>query len=69
MIKWKLNEVMAEKRMQNRRLAELMGIHENSVYRLRAVDRMPRLSEETLYKLCINLKCTPNDLMEVLEGS
>lgn len=63
MIHWKLNEVMASRRMQNRRLAELIGIHENSVYRLRATDRMPRLKEETLEGLCVHLDCQPGDLL------
>lgn len=68
MICWKLNEVMASRRMQNRRLAELMGIHENSIYRLRATDRMPRLKQETLNGLCMHLSCQPGDLMEWVDG-
>jgi putative transcriptional regulator len=64
MIHWKLNEIMAKQRIQNRRLAELIGVHENSIYRLRAVDRMPRLTEVTLEGLCLHLQCQPGDLLE-----
>jgi putative transcriptional regulator len=45
-------------------LAEFIGIHENSVYRLRKEDKMPRLNHDTLDKICEFLNCQPGDLLE-----
>lgn len=43
-IRWKLNEVMARRRVRNKDLANALDITENSVYRLRKADDMPRLT-------------------------
>ncbi|MEI2582581.1 helix-turn-helix domain-containing protein [Scytonema sp. PRP1] len=64
MIRWKLNEVMARKRVRNKDLAEALGITENSVYRLRKVDQMPRLTPERLNGICKVLNCQPGELLE-----
>jgi putative transcriptional regulator len=63
-IRWKLNEVMARKRVRNKNLAEALGITENSVYRLRKVDEMPRLTPERLNGICKALDCQPGELLE-----
>lgn len=63
-IRWKLNEVMARKRVRNKDLAEALGITENSVYRLRKVDEMPRLAPERLNGICKALNCQPGELLE-----
>ncbi|HEY9620846.1 MAG TPA: helix-turn-helix transcriptional regulator [Crinalium sp.] len=63
-IRWKLNEVMARNRVRNKDLAEALDITENSVYRLRKVDEMPRLAPERLNGICAALKCQPGDLLE-----
>ncbi|MBD2560252.1 MAG: helix-turn-helix transcriptional regulator [Nostoc sp.] len=63
-IRWKLNEVMARKRVRNKDLAEVLGITENSVYRLRKVDEMPRLTPERLNGICRALNCQPGELLE-----
>lgn len=63
-IKWRLNEVMAAKRIKNRELAEAIGIHENSVYRLRKEDKMPRLNHDTLNNICSYLNVQPGELLE-----
>ncbi|MBN3927524.1 helix-turn-helix transcriptional regulator [Nostoc sp. NMS4] len=65
-IRWKLNEVMARKRVRNKDLAEALGITENSVYRLRKVDEMPRLAPERLNGICKALDCQPGELLEYL---
>lgn len=52
------------RRMRNKDLAEILGITENSVYRLRKADEMPRLSPERLEGLCEALACQPGDLLE-----
>lgn len=65
-IRWKLNEVMARKRMRSKDLAEAIGISETSMYRLRKTDEMPRLTPQRLEDICIQLECQPGDLL-VLE--
>lgn len=64
MIRWKLNEVLAAKRVTGRSLAEHLGVHENSVSRLRRAKKMPRLEHDTLDKICIFLDCQVGDLLE-----
>lgn len=63
MIAWRLNEIMAKKRIRNKDLAAALGIDENSVHRLRRTDEMPRLTGERLNGLCIALECQPGDLI------
>lgn len=63
-IRWKLNEVMARGRVRNKDLAEALGITENSVYRLRKSDEMPRLTPDRLNGICESLRCQPGDLLE-----
>ncbi|MBR8834615.1 MAG: helix-turn-helix domain-containing protein [Stigonema ocellatum SAG 48.90 = DSM 106950] len=63
-IRWKLNELMARNRIRNKDLAEALDITENSVYRLRKVDEMPRLGPERLNGICAVLKCQPGELLE-----
>lgn len=63
-IRWKLNEVMARKRIRNKDLAKALGITETSIYRLRKTDEMPRLSPERLNGLCAALRCQPGELLE-----
>jgi putative transcriptional regulator len=63
-IHWKLNEIMARKRIRNKDLAKALSITENSVYRLRKTDRMPRLSPERLNGICTFLGCQPGELLE-----
>ena len=62
-IYWKLNELMARKRIRNKDLAQALGISENSVYRLRRTDEMPRLTPERLNGLCTYLECQPGELL------
>lgn len=68
-IRWKLNEVLSKQRKTSRELADFIGIHENSVYRLRKEDKMPRLNHDTLDKICEFLECQPGDLLERVEES
>ncbi|MFN6460824.1 MAG: helix-turn-helix transcriptional regulator [Nostoc sp. DedVER02] len=63
-IRWKLNEVMARKRIKSKDLAELVGITEVSLYRLRKTDEMPRLTPERLNSICRFLNCQPGELLE-----
>lgn len=63
-IRWKLNELMARKRIRNKDLAKELGVTETSIYRLRKTDEMPRLSPERLNGLCTSLNCQPGELLE-----
>ncbi|MBF2034287.1 MAG: helix-turn-helix transcriptional regulator [Leptolyngbyaceae cyanobacterium T60_A2020_046] len=63
-IRWKLHDVMSKKRIRNKDLAEALGITENSVYRLRRADEMPRLTPQRLEGICAALNCQPGDLLE-----
>jgi putative transcriptional regulator len=63
MIEWRLHVVMAERRMTPSELSEKMGVNRVSVSRLKNSEKMPRLHEETLNKLCNILECQPGDLI------
>jgi putative transcriptional regulator len=63
-IRWKLNEVMARNRVRNKDLAEILDITENSVYRLRKAEEMPRLTPQRLNGICAALGCQPGELLE-----
>lgn len=64
MIKWNLNRIMAEKRITGRELAEKLGVHQNTISRLRRAEVMPLLDSEKLSLLCELLNCHPCDLLE-----
>lgn len=64
MIRWKLNEVMARKRIRNKDLAQALEVTQTSIYRLRKTDEMPRLTPERLNGLCVALDCQPGELLE-----
>jgi putative transcriptional regulator len=55
---------MVRRRITNRELSKLIGIHENSVSRLKAAETMPRLDGVQLNTLCVALECSPSDLLE-----
>lgn len=71
LIRWCLNEVMARHDIRAKELAEEMGVSPTTVSNLRKRS-MPRLTEETLNKLCRALNnlshertpITPGDLIE-----
>jgi len=62
-IEWRLNVLMAERRISGSELAERMGMNRVSVSRLKNSLTMPRLNEATLDKLCQALDCQPGDLL------
>ena len=69
-VRWKLRVVMAERKITNKALAELMGRNPVSIAKLKSVDEMPGIGGETLAKLCegiamlSNRPCLPTDLIE-----
>lgn len=66
-IRWRLNILMAERRMTNKDLGDRIGRHEVSVSRLRVRDDMPRLDGNELEALCNALNCKICDLIERVE--
>lgn len=66
MIRWKLREVMARKKITNRALAEAMEMHEGSISRIKAMDEMPRMDGKTLSKFCEELDCSLDELIEYI---
>ena len=56
---------MARQRISNKRLAELIGVHPNTISNLKNQDTLPHIGE-TLDALCKILHCTPNDLIEYI---
>jgi putative transcriptional regulator len=63
-IKWNLAYLMLDRDIKTGYLAELTGLHPNTVSKLKAHREMPkRLDSETLDKLCMALKCQPGDLL------
>lgn len=68
-IRWKLNEVMSRRRVRNKDLAEALDITENSIYRLRKTDEMPRLTPQRLEGICAVLGCQPGELLEWVPSS
>ena len=63
MIRWKLRQVMADRNVTNRALAEKLGVHETSISNLKRRDTMPRVDGDLLDGLCKALACTPADLI------
>jgi len=50
--------------VRNKDLATALDITENSVYRLRKAEDMPRLTPQRLEGICDALNCQPGDLLE-----
>lgn len=69
MIKWYLDRVMAVKGKSGKVLADELGVHPNTVYKLRNTSEMPMISGKRLSKLCEILKCQLSDLIEYVPSS
>lgn len=63
-IKWRLNRLMAERRISGKDLAKEINVHPNTIYRLRQTDEMPSIDGNMLEKLCNALECELTDLIE-----
>ncbi|PSN05830.1 hypothetical protein C7271_02055 [filamentous cyanobacterium CCP5] len=60
---------MSGRRVRNKDLAEALEITENSIYRLRKSDEMPRLTPQRLAGICEALNCQPGELLEWIPES
>lgn len=69
LIRWKLRSVMADRRMTNVRLAELMGVNRVTISGWANSDEVPafRNFNETLDSLCRHLDCKVADLIDRVE--
>ena len=63
-IKWRLNRLMAERRISGKDLAKEINVHPNTIYRLRRTDEMPSIDGNMLEKLCNALGCELTELIE-----
>lgn len=63
-IRWRLRVVMADRKMTNKTLAQIMNMNPVSISKLKNADDMPAIGGETLAKLCDALNCTPADLIQ-----
>lgn len=51
-IKWTLREWMARHKIKSKELAAELGMHQNSVTRLKNADELPRIDGDLLDRLC-----------------
>lgn len=75
MLRWRLRLLMAEKKITNKELAELSGLHPTSISRLKGIDEIEQITGKTLESVCAGLTraycargemrvITPGDLFE-----
>lgn len=67
MLRWKLHELLARKRVTGAELARRMNVHINTVDKLRQ-DRPTMLRFEYIEAICEMLPCDPAELFEVTTG-
>ena len=63
MIKWRLRVLMAERKISNKQLAEMTGIHRVTISRLKNMDELTQISGDVLNSLCKVLDVHPGDLL------
>lgn len=63
-IRWQLRQIMADRRMTNTALAEILGISRQAIGDMKNRDDMPRIDGQTLNSLCNALDCQPTDLIK-----
>lgn len=52
MVKWKLRQLMADRQISNKDLAEAVGVHVNTISRWRSSNEMPKVDGAELNKIC-----------------
>jgi len=66
-LKWNLRQLMADRKVKNKDLAEALGVHWTSISRMKSADEMPRIDGESLATICKVLKCRLADLVEEVD--
>jgi putative transcriptional regulator len=62
--KWNLRQLMADRRVKNKDLAEALGIHWTAISRMKSKDEMPRIDGASLMTICDVLNCRLTELVE-----
>jgi putative transcriptional regulator len=71
-IRWKLRVIMAERKITNKALAEVVGMNPVSISKLKNTDELPEIGGDTLAKLCdgiaklSSIPCYPSELIEYI---
>lgn len=71
-VRWKLRVVMAERKITNKALAEVLGMNPVSISKLKNTDELPEIGGEALAKICdgitqlSSIPCTLFDLVEYI---
>lgn len=66
LVKWKLRQLMADRQISNKVLAEMVEVHPNTVSRWRSSNEMPKVDGSELNRICSALNC---ELWELIEWS
>ena len=66
MIRWKLNTLMAERRVSIKQLSEATGIHRTTISKLKGTDEYRAVTGEVLNKLCKAFGCPVWELIEYI---
>ena len=65
-VRWKLRQLMSDRKMTNRALSKKVGKHANTISNLKQLDYMPKVDGEFLTALCRALECELWELIEWL---
>lgn len=65
---WKLRDLMRERKISNKQLAESIGVHRNTVLLLKE-DQPTMIRMKHLESLCQTLNCQPSDLLVLTHES
>lgn len=63
-LRWNLRQLMADRRVSNKELAETMSVHPSAVSRMKLLDSMPRLDGTDLAAICTKLNCRLAELLQ-----
>ena len=69
LVKWKLRQLMADRQISNKILAELVSVHPNTISRWRSTNEMPKVDSPEVTKLCNALNCELWELIEWVPSS
>ena len=57
--------LMADRQINNNQMADCLGIHRNTISRLKRRRTMPRIAPDRIEAICRALDCTPGELIEM----
>lgn len=68
LLKWKLRQLMADRKVTNKVLAESIGVHANTISRWKAANKMPKIDGDEIEQICKALGCGVAELIQLPEG-